>query len=439
MSSFVPTRDRTPVEVLTFGCRLNAYESEAMRALANEAGQDEATIVVNTCAVTAEAERQARQAIRAAHRANPEARIVVTGCAAQIRPELWSSLPGVVRVVGNADKLKPEAWASDAPPGPVSDIMAATETAAHLVTEFAGRARAFVQVQQGCDHRCTFCVIPYGRGRSRSVAVDAVAEQVEALAGRGYREVVLTGVDVTSYGADLPDTPTLGGMIREVLARVPALPRLRLSSLDPVEIDEDLWRLIAEEPRLMPHLHLSLQHGDDVILKRMKRRHMRADALAVARRARALRPDVALGADLIAGFPTETETAFGRTLSLVEEMGLTFLHVFPYSERPGTPAERMPPVPVPVRRERAARLRAAGAAALERFLGTRVGQVEEVLFERPDRGHTPQFASLFLSCGATATPGEICRIRVSSAGPETLLGLPEPAAAVEAEVRKEVA
>ena len=409
------------LEVLTFGCRLNTYESEAMRALATGAGHGAGIILVNTCAVTAEAERQARQAIRKAARDNPGARILVTGCAAQINPEAWAALPGVARVIGNADKLRPEAWAPDAPPAPVSDIMAATETAAHLVTDFAGRARAFVQVQQGCDHRCTFCVIPYGRGPSRSVPVGAVVEQVRTLVARGYREVVLTGVDITSYGADLPGRPNLGQMARRLLALVPELPRLRLSSLDPVEIDDDLWRLIAEEPRLMPHLHLSLQHGADLILKRMKRRHLRADALAVARRARELRPEIAFGADLIAGFPTETEEHAAETLALVEEMDLAFLHVFPYSERPGTPAARMPQLPVALRRERAARLRAAGTAAVARFLGGRVGQVEAVLFERPDRGHTAQFAPLRLVGPAMAEVGEIRQVRVSAAGPAALL------------------
>ncbi len=410
------------VEVLTFGCRLNTYESEAMRALAAEAGHGASTILVNTCAVTAEAERQARQAIRRAARDNPGARIVVTGCAAQIAPEAWAALPGVDRVLGNADKLRPEAWrALDAPPAPVTDIMAATGTAAHLVTDFAGRARAFVQVQQGCDHRCTFCVIPYGRGPSRSVPVGAVVEQVRALVARGYREVVLTGVDITSYGPDLPGRPTLGAMVRRLLALVPELPRLRLSSLDPAGMDRDLWRLIAEEPRLMPHLHLSLQHGADLILKRMRRRHLRTDAVALARRARALRPDIALGADLIAGFPTETEAHLRETLGLVEEMELAFLHVFPYSERPGTPAARMPQLPVPVRRERAARLRAAGRAVAAGFLAGRVGREEEVLFERPDRGHTPQFAPLRLVGGGAAVPGQIRRLRVTAAAPDALL------------------
>ena len=410
---------------MTFGCRLNTYESEGMRALATAAGHGAGTILVNTCAVTAEAERQARQAIRRAARDNPDARIIVTGCAAQIAPDRWAALPGVARVIGNADKLRPEMWALDAPPAPVTDIMAATETAAHLVTDFAGRARAFVQVQQGCDHRCTFCVIPYGRGPSRSVPIGAIVEQVWLLVDRGYREVVLTGVDITSYGPDLPGAPSLGQMVRRLLALVPDLPRLRLSSLDPVEVDDDLWRLIEGEPRLLPHLHLSLQHGADLILKRMKRRHSRADALAFARRARALRPDLAFGADLIAGFPTETEAQFQETLDLVDEMGLSFLHVFPYSERPGTPAARMPPVPVPVRRERAARLRAAGGAAAARFYAGRLGEEEDVLFERDDRGHTAHFAPIRLTTGSAA-PGELRRVRVTGAGPDGLLAAALP-------------
>ncbi|MBW8270185.1 tRNA (N(6)-L-threonylcarbamoyladenosine(37)-C(2))-methylthiotransferase MtaB [Caldovatus aquaticus] len=412
------------VRLLTFGCRLNTYESEAMRALATAAGHGAETIVVNTCAVTAEAERQARQAIRRAHRENPEARILVTGCAAQLRPEDWAALPGVARVIGNADKLRPETWRSlDAPPAPAGDIMAARETAAHLVTEFAGRARAFVQVQQGCDHRCTFCVIPFGRGPSRSVPVGAVVEQVRTLVRSGYREVVLTGVDITSYGPDLPGRPTLGQLCRRLLRLVPELPRLRLSSLDPVEVDEDLWRLIAEEPRLMPHLHLSLQHGADLILKRMKRRHSRADALAFVRRARSLRPEIAFGADLIAGFPTETEEHFAQTLALVEEAGLAFLHVFPYSERPGTPAARMPQLPVALRRERAARLRAAGARAARRFYEGRVGREETVLLERADRGHTEQFAPIRLARpgAAAGRPGELRRLRAVAATDAGLL------------------
>ncbi|MCK8783773.1 tRNA (N(6)-L-threonylcarbamoyladenosine(37)-C(2))-methylthiotransferase MtaB [Roseomonas sp. NAR14] len=420
MSESAPAAPPAPVEVLTFGCRLNTYESEAMRDLATRAGQPAGTVVVNTCAVTAEAERQARQAIRRAHRDNPQARILVTGCAAQIAPERWAALPGVARVIGNAEKLKPESWTPGAAPAPVSDIMAARETAAHLVTEFAGRARAFVQVQQGCDHRCTFCVIPYGRGPSRSVPIGAVVEQTRALVAAGYNEVVLTGVDITSYGPDLPGRPGLGQLCRRLLALVPELPRLRLSSLDVVEMDEDLWRLVAEEPRLMPHLHLSLQHGADLILKRMKRRHLRADALACVRRARALRPEIAFGADFIAGFPTETEAHFAETLSLVEEAGLSFLHVFPYSERPGTPAARMPALPVAVRRERASRLRAAGQEAARRLYEGRVGREETVLLEREDRGHTEQFVPLRLVRGA-ARPGELRRLRVLGVENEGLL------------------
>ena len=413
-----PEHSGTGVELLTFGCRLNTYESEAMRALATAAGHTR-TIVVNTCAVTAEAERQARQAIRRAARENPEATILVTGCAAQIAPEKWAGIPGVTRVIGNAEKLKPEAWALGAAL-PVSDIMAATETAAHLVTEFANRARAFVQVQQGCDHRCTFCVIPYGRGPSRSVPIGGIVEQVRALVAHGYKEVVLTGVDITSYGPDLPGAPSLGQMVRRLLALVPELPRLRLSSLDPVEVDEDLWRLIAEEPRLMPHLHLSVQHGADLILKRMKRRHLRADAIGFAERARKLRPGIVFGADLIAGFPTEGEAEFQDTLDLVRQMNLTFLHVFPYSPRPSTPAARMPQVPVALRKERAARLRAAGQDQAARFYAARLGAEETVLFEHADRGHSEQFAPLRLLAGS-ATPGELRRLRVTGADAQGLL------------------
>jgi threonylcarbamoyladenosine tRNA methylthiotransferase MtaB len=409
-----------PPEILTFGCRLNAYESVAMRDLAVQAGQGDA-IIVNTCAVTAEAERQARQAIRRAARENPGRRIIVTGCAAQIAPGDWAALPGVARVLGNAEKLKAESWAALDTPAPVTDIMAASGTAAHPVTDFAGRARAFVQVQQGCDHRCTFCVIPYGRGPSRSVPVGAIVDQVRALVARGHAEVVLTGVDITSYGADLPGAPTLGQMARRLLALVPALKRLRLSSLDPVEMDADLWRLVAEEPRLMPHLHLSLQHGDDVILKRMRRRHLRADAEALCDRARRLRPDIAFGADLIAGFPTETEAHFAAMLEMVERCGLTFLHVFAFSERPGTPAARMPQVPKPLRRERALRLREAGRRAARRFFDSRIGMVEEVLLEGPDRGHSAHFAPVRLA-GEQGRHGELRALRVVAAEDDGLIG-----------------
>ena len=404
------------VDILTFGCRLNTYESEVMRGHASALSD---TIIVNTCAVTAEAERQARQAIRRAHRERPDARIVVTGCAAQISPESWAALPGVARVLGNVEKLRPESWAAGAG-SLVSDIMAARDTAAHLVTEFAGRARAFVQVQQGCDHRCTFCVIPFGRGPNRSVPIGAVVEQVRALVANGYNEVVLTGVDIASYGPDLPGRPTLGQMARRLLALVPDLPRLRLSSVDPAAIDDDLWRLIGEEARLLPHLHLSVQAGADLVLKRMKRRHSRADALAVIARARALRPGIAIGADLIAGFPTEDEALFGETLAFVTDSDIPFLHVFPYSERPGTPAARMPTVPVPVRRERAALLRAAGAANARRFYAAQVGREASVLAETGSAGHTEHFAPVRIA----AAPGRLLRARIIAANDDGLLAEP---------------
>jgi threonylcarbamoyladenosine tRNA methylthiotransferase MtaB len=394
-------------DILTFGCRLNTFESEVIRA--HTAGLDK-TIVVNTCAVTAEAERQARQAIRRAHRERPDAHIVVTGCAAQISPDRWAALPGVTRVLGNAEKLRAESWAADAPSA-VADIFAARENAAHLVTEFSGRARAFVQVQQGCDHRCTFCIIPFGRGASRSVPIGAIVDQTRALVATGYREIVLTGVDITSYGGDLPGQPSLGQMARRLLALVPELPRLRLSSLDPNEIDADLWRLIAGEPRLMPHLHLSVQAGCDVILKRMKRRHLRADALAVIRRARELRPEIGVGADLIAGFPTETEAMFAETLALVDEAAIPFLHVFPYSERPGTPAARMPAVPKPERAERAARLRAAGRRMAENFFAGLVGRDIAVLGESESGGHSEHFVPVRVAGRA----GAVFRARVVAA------------------------
>ena len=407
-------------EIITFGCRLNAFESEVIRRAAAAAGLSDA-VIVNTCAVTAEAERQARQAIRRARRSHPEATIIVTGCAAQINPAAWAALPGVTRVLGNAEKLRVENWREDAPSA-VSDIMAAQETAAHLVTEFAGRSRAFVQVQQGCDHRCTFCIIPYARGPSRSVPMGLVADQARRLAAGGYGEIVLTGVDLTAYGADLPGTPRLGQMVRRLLAAVPELERLRLSSLDPAEIDAELWRLFAEERRLMPHLHLSLQAGDDLILKRMKRRHSRAEAIAVARRAQALRPEVALGADLIAGFPTETEEMFQRSLDLVAECGLAFVHVFPYSPRPGTPAARMPQLAHPLVKERAARLRAAGETALAAELRSRVGGETDVLIERPGRGRAEFYAAVELA--QPAATGSVQRMRLIDSNRNSLVGVP---------------
>ncbi len=403
-------------EIVTFGCRLNAFESEVIRLAAAEAGLKGA-IIVNTCAVTAEAERQARQAIRRARRGHPEAEIIVTGCAAEIAPQRYAALAEVDRVLDNRAKLQAQSYLS-----PEVEASNLDESAAHLIDGFEGRARAFLQVQQGCDHRCTFCIIPYARGPSRSVPMGSIAEQARRFVAAGYREIVLTGVDLTAYGADLPGTPSLGQMVRRLLAAVPALERLRLSSLDPVEIDAELWRLVAEEKRLMPHLHLSLQSGDDLILKRMKRRHLRADAIEVAHRARALRPDLALGADLIAGFPTETEDMFRRSLDLIEECGLAFVHVFPYSPRPGTQAARMPPVANTVVKERAARLRAAGEASLAAELRSRVGSETDVLVERPGVGRAAFYATVgFSGSGAV---GSVQRMRVIGCNGGSLVGVP---------------
>ncbi|MCH7796442.1 MAG: tRNA (N(6)-L-threonylcarbamoyladenosine(37)-C(2))-methylthiotransferase MtaB [Proteobacteria bacterium] len=403
---------RPEPRIITFGCRLNAYESEVMRGHARAAGLGE-TVIVNTCAVTAEAERQARQAIRRARREHPRARLIVTGCAVQIDPEAYARMPEVDRVLGNEEKLRAASFLPGAGPRvSVNDIMSVKETAAHLIAGFAGRTRAFVQVQQGCDHRCTFCIIPFGRGNSRSVPLGEVVAQVRKLVEGGTPEVVLCGVDLTSYGADLPGGPSLGQMVRRLLKLVPDLRRLRLSSVDAVELDDDLLRLFAEEARLMPHLHLSLQSGDDLILKRMKRRHGRADALALCAEVRRLRPDVVFGADLIAGFPTETEAMFRNTLSLVADCGLTYLHVFPYSARPGTPAARMPQVPVHIRKARAKRLREAGAAALAAFLESRIGTRADVLVETAGFGRSEHYAPVELDFGA---PGEIVSARIAGA------------------------
>ena len=407
------------VEVVTFGCRLNAAESEVIRREAERAGFSD-TVVVNTCAVTAEAVRQARQAIRALRRERPQAKIVVTGCAAQIEPQTFIAMPETDRVLGNAEKLSAASWAGarvafgleNAPKAIVNDIMAVTETAAHLVDGFEGRARAFVQVQNGCDHRCTFCVIPYGRGPSRSVPMGAVVEDVRRLVANDYREVVLTGVDITSYGADLPGTPKLGTLVKQILKHVPALKRLRLSSIDSVEADRDLIDAFADDVRLMPHLHLSLQAGDDLVLKRMKRRHSRQDAIAFCAALRRLRPDLVFGADLIAGFPTESEAMFQRSLDLVEECGLTHLHVFPFSPRPGTPAARMPQLPRAVVKERARRLRECGALALRRHLDAEIGAIRRVLAESGERGRTEQFTAIKLAIAAT--PGAIVEARIAA-------------------------
>jgi len=405
-------------EIITFGCRLNAFESEVIRRAAAAAGLRDA-VIVNTCAVTAEAERQAHQAIRRARRRHPEATIIVTGCAAEIAPERYAALPEVDRVLGNRAKLRAQSYLPAPHPNPPPHAGGGREGA---VDGFEGKSRAFLQVQQGCDHRCTFCVIPYARGPSRSVPMGLIADQARRLVAAGYREVVLTGVDLTAYGADLAGTPSLGQMVRRLLAAVPELERLRLSSLDPAEIDAELWRLLAEEKRLMPHLHLSLQAGDDLTLKRMKRRHSRAEAIAVARRARAVRPEVALGADLIAGFPTETETMFRRSIDLVAECGLAFVHVFPYSARPGTPAARMPQLPDQVVKERAARLRAAGEAALAAELSCRVGGETDVLIERAGIGRAEFYAAVSFS--APGARGSVTRMRLIESSGSSLVGVP---------------
>jgi threonylcarbamoyladenosine tRNA methylthiotransferase MtaB len=405
-------------EVITFGCRLNAFESEIIARAAAAAGLGNA-IIVNTCAVTAEAERQARQAIRHARRHNPQAMIFVTGCAAEIAPERYTALPEVDRVLGNRAKLRPESYLATPDLDPPRH---AGEGSGVAVAGVEGKSRAYLQVQQGCDHRCTFCIIPYGRGPSRSVPLEVITDQARRLAAAGCPEIVLTGVDLTAFGADLPGRPTLGKMVERLLAAVPEIRRLRLSSLDPAEIDADLWRLLAEEKRLMPHLHVSLQSGDDLILKRMKRRHSRAQAIAVARRARALRPEIALGADLIAGFPTETEDGFRRSLDLVTECRLAFVHVFPYSPRPGTPAARMPQVPPPIVKERASRLRAAAATALAAELSSRVGGETDVLIERPGTGRAEFYAVVDFT--APEPSGTVRRMRIVGSSARSLIGVP---------------
>jgi threonylcarbamoyladenosine tRNA methylthiotransferase MtaB len=403
------------VDVVTFGCRLNTYESEVIRREAGAAGLSDA-VVVNTCAVTAEAVRQARQSIRRLKRERPSARIIVTGCAAQTEPGTFAAMGEVDRVIGNEEKLQAAAWADTraylARPGGfgtdgeekivVNDIMAVTETAPHLIEAMEGRARAFVQIQNGCDHRCTFCIIPYGRGNSRSVPMGEIVDQVRRLVENGYREIVLTGVDLTSYGSNLPGQPKLGRLVKQILKHVPDLERLRLSSIDSVEADGDLLDALASESRLMPHLHLSLQAGDDLILKRMKRRHRRADAIMFCDRVRKLRPDIVFGGDIIAGFPTESEEMFARSLALVDECGLTHLHVFPFSPRPGTPAARMPQVGRDVIKQRARRLRDKGTDALRCHLDSQVGARRRVLTESRELGRTEQFTQVRL-----ATPVEL--------------------------------
>ena len=407
------------------GCRLNAYETEAMKELAASAGLQDA-VVVNTCAVTSEAVRKARQDIRRLRRDNPDARIIVTGCAAQTEPATFSAMPEVDAVIGNTEKMQASTWAGLAgdfgtEPVQVDDIMSVTETAGHLIDGFGTRSRAYVQVQNGCDHRCTFCIIPYGRGNSRSVPAGVIVDQIKRLVDAGYNEVVLTGVDLTSWGADLPGAPKLGDLVMRILRLVPDLPRLRISSIDSIEVDENLLAAIATEPRLMPHLHLSLQHGDDLILKRMKRRHLRDDAIAFAAEARRLRPDMTFGADIIAGFPTETEAHFENSLALVRECDLTWLHVFPYSPRPGTPASRMPQVDGRAIKERAARLRTAGEAQVAQHLSAQVGRNHAVLMESPHMGRTEQFTEAVFD--APRAEGQIVAAHITGArGTQLLAG-----------------
>lgn len=392
-----------------------------MKAHAKDAGMEDA-IIFNTCAVTAEAERQARQAIRRAKRENPNAKIIVTGCSAQIKPETYAAMPEVDKVIGNDVKLKAETWGASAPPEKVvvNDIMSVRETAGHLLEGFEGHARAFIQVQNGCDHRCTFCIIPYGRGNSRSVPLDEIITQIQKLVEQGYNEVVLSGVDVTSYGKDLLGEPSLGFMMKKIFEQVPSLPRLRLSSLDPVEIDEDLWGLIATEPRLMPHLHLSVQAGDDMILKRMKRRHLRDDVIAVCNRARQLRPDMVFGADIIAGFPTEDDAMFENSLKLVEECDLTFLHVFPYSPREGTPAAKMPQVPMDVRKQRAAALRDLGEQQMQKFLARHPLGLQTVIVENGGIGRTELFAEVVLDKNIAL--GSLINVELQGVSDDKLIG-----------------
>ena len=404
---------RNAPRVETFGCRLNIWESEVVRDQAASAGMNDA-IIFNTCAVTAEAERQARQAIRRARREDPEARIIVTGCAAQIAPETWDAMPEVNHVVGNHDKLTAPVWQSLAAGGEamiVSDVMQVRETATHMLDAFSAHTRGFLQIQQGCDHRCSFCIIPYGRGNNRSAGLGQIIEAAGRLVDGGCAEIVLTGVDITSWGSDLPGHPRLGALVREILRALPRLQRLRLSSIDPAELDSQLMDVLASEPRLMPHLHLSAQHGDDTILKRMKRRHLARDVVRFCDEARRRRPDVVFGADLIAGFPTEEQAAHDATLRLIDRAGLTYLHVFPFSPRAGTPAARMPQLDGKLIRRRATALRAHGGQRLDRFLDNAAGSHDQILVESGNTGHGRNFARMRLE-GEMASPGELLDVKV---------------------------
>jgi len=424
------------VDVVTFGCRLNTYESEVMKREAKAAGLEDlkgGAVIFNTCAVTSEAVRQAKQSIRKARRENPDARIIVTGCAAQTDPAAFADMAEVDLVLGNEEKLKahnyralPDFGVNDFEKARVNDIFSVRETAGHMVDAIEGRARAFVQVQNGCDHRCTFCIIPYGRGNSRSVPMGAVVEQIKRLAGNGYAEVVLSGVDMTSYGADLPGAPCLGKLVKTILRQVPDVQRLRLSSIDSIEADEDLLEAVATETRLMPHLHLSLQSGDDMILKRMKRRHLRDQSIQFCADVRKLRPDIVFGADIIAGFPTETDEMFENSIHIVEECGLTHLHVFPFSPREGTPAARMPQVRRDIVKQRAARLRAAGDVAYARHLESLKGSRQKVLVEREGLGRTEGFTLVALDRGAA---GEIMEVDIAGHDGERLTAAPAAARA----------
>ena len=406
------------------GCRLNMYETEAMKELANQAGLTN-TVVINTCAVTAEAVRKAKQDIRRLRRQNPKAKLIVTGCAAQTEPKTFIQMAEVDVVIGNTEKMQTSVWAGLAgnfgtEPVQVDDIMSVTETAGHLIDGFGTRSRAYVQVQNGCDHRCTFCIIPFGRGNSRSVPAGVVVDQIKRLVDKGYAEIVLTGVDMTSWGADLPAKPRLGDLVLRILKLVPDLPRLRISSIDSIEVDPALMQAIASESRLMPHLHLSLQHGDDLILKRMKRRHLRSDAIKFTQEAVRLRPDMTFGADIIAGFPTETEAHFENSLALVKECNLTWLHIFPYSVRKGTPAARMPQVNGRDIKDRAARLRAAGATKVAQHLKAQIGQIHSVLLEKPNMGRTQQFSEVIFT--KPQPEGKIITTKITSASATQLKG-----------------
>lgn len=407
------------VDVISFGCRLNIHESELIRARAGEAELSGA-VIFNTCAVTQEAVRQARQSIRRIKRERPDARIIVTGCAAQTEAAQFAAMPEVDRVLGNAEKLKAENYLPGGERLRVNDMAAMRETAGHMVTGFSGNTRAFLQIQNGCDHRCTFCIIPFGRGPSRSVPAGEVVTQLRALVAAGYREAVLTGVDLTDWGADLPGKPRLGNLVRRILKLVPELERLRISSLDSAEVDEELLQAFAEEPRLMPHVHLSLQSGDDLILKRMKRRHCAAQAADFVARLRKARPDIVLGADFIAGFPTESEAAFDNTLRAVRELGLTFLHVFPFSARPGTPAQRMPQLDGALVRERARRLRELGESQLREFLAREQGQLRHVLIEMDGNGRSEHYAPVRFR--QKHTPGQVIRARLAEARADHVIG-----------------